>query len=662
MSSKRPTVRLDFGPLHYALRDSGTAGGGREAQKNVGERKQILRGITGVAQPGQVLAVIGPSGGGKTTLLNALAGRIRGADATGAPLLRGPVALNGRPRQAADSGAMKRLTGYVMQDDLLLSNLTVHETLFFTAMLRMPGTRAQKEAAVEDTIAALRLTGCQHSVIGAAGGPRRGISGGERKRVNIGNELLADPSLLLLDEPTSGLDSHTALALVRVLADLAAGKGHSRKRTVVVTLHQPSSQVYAAIDRVMLLAAGRTIFFGAAAGAPAHFAALGKPPRPHFNPADHMLDVVSEDPASTEALADAFAKQQLLTMALPPDAAAAAAVAVVPAGSLERALENGGSAGDDDGGLGVVVEAEKWTSSWLQQFLVLAQRSNKNQRGETIGYLNLINVGVITAVVSGLWWRRAASPSVGAVGDVTGYLFFTSVFWGFWPMFNSLSTFPAERAVMFRERASGSYRLSAYFVAKSLADVPLYIFMPLLYAIVTYPMVGLGWGDSGATFVCFCLTLLANSLCAQSMGIMVSCVVLDFKKAMVVAGCTMLAFMLCGGFYLDPRNIPPLLKWVPALSFTSYTFPALMLLVHKGAGDGASLGLEYACRTDTAAHAAVDAAKYGSSCPVSGQAVLDEQGIEGSAGTRCLVILLMLVIYRLIAYACLRFLHKPSHK
>ena len=117
-----------------------------------------------------------------------------------------------------------------------------------------------------------------------------------------------------------------------------------------------------------------------------------------------------------------------------------------------------------------------------------------------------------------------------------------------------------------------------------------------------------------------------------------------------------------GGFYLDPRNIPPLLKWVPALSFTSYTFPALMLLVHKGAGDGASLGLEYACRTDTAAHAAVDAAKYGSSCPVSGQAVLDEQGIEGSAGTRCLVILLMLVIYRLIAYACLRFLHKPSHK
>merc|ERR1740138_896147 len=108
----RPTVHLDFGPLHYSLRDSGQAqGGGTNQTLDQGKRKKILRGITGVARPGQVLAVIGPSGGGKTTLLNALAGRIRGVDAAGEPLLAGPVTLNGRARQDMDYGRMKRLTG-----------------------------------------------------------------------------------------------------------------------------------------------------------------------------------------------------------------------------------------------------------------------------------------------------------------------------------------------------------------------------------------------------------------------------------------------------------------------------------------------------------------------------------------------------------------------
>ena len=598
----RQSVRLEFGPLHYSV----AASQDKKAADN--EPKDILRGVSGVAAPGSLLAVLGPSGGGKTTLLNALAGRISD--------VRGPVLLNGARRSSEDVRALKRRTGYVMQDDLLLPNLTVRETLHFTAMLRMPGSHERKLAAVDATIEALRLRECEHTIIGMGGAPGsvRGISGGERKRVNIGNELLSDPSLLLLDEPTSGLDSATALMLVRVLKRLATAKSAGTAkdcaeaggsaRTIVATLHQPSSQVFAAVDTVMLLARGRTVYFGAAAGAVAHFTRLNFPCAPHFNPCDHMLEVVSAGESQAELLADAFdehlGKRQIevqhggeaegtdvedVTIAVCSGAACGSnPEQVINRGMLSFALSTALSAdasGARKGSTSAPYVEDKWASTWLQQWWLLMQRSAKNQRGETVGRLNLWNVGTITAVVSALWWRSAYAPHATDVNDVAGYLFFTSVFWAFWPMFNSLSTFPAERSVMFRERASGSYRLSAYFLAKSFSDVPLYIALPTLYTAVTYPAVGLSFSDGGVNFVRFLCVLLCNSLTAQSMGLMISCAVLDFKKSMVVCGCIMLTFMLCGGFYLDPRHIPTALAWLPKAGFTTFTFPALMMIVHS---------------------------------------------------------------------------------
>ena len=104
-------------------------------------------------------------------------------------------------------------------------------------------------------------------------------------------------------------------------------------------------------------------------------------------------------------------------------------------------------------------------------------------------------IGVIrhsrNAVVAGLWWQTAVDANENRIKDVQGYIFFSSVFWGFWPMFNALTTFPSERSVLVKERASGCYRLSAYFCAKSLSDVPLYTMMPTVYALVTFHCLGL---------------------------------------------------------------------------------------------------------------------------------------------------------------------------
>lgn len=225
--------------------------------------------------------MLGPSGSGKTTLLTALAGRLPGK-------ISGTISYNGR----AFSGSMKRKTGFVTQDDVLYPHLTVLETLTYTALLKLPSalTKSEKMEQAEMIIMELGLTRCRSSIIG---GPLlRGISGGERKRVSIGQEMLVNPSLLLVDEPTSGLDSTTAQRIVATLRWVARGG-----RTVVATIHQPSSRLFRMFDKVVVLSDGCPIYSGVANGAMDYFATIGYVPGFNLvNPADFLLDLANGMP------------------------------------------------------------------------------------------------------------------------------------------------------------------------------------------------------------------------------------------------------------------------------------------------------------------------------------------------------------------------------
>lgn len=239
--------------------------------------RTILNGVTGQVQPGEMLAILGPSGSGKSTLLTILAGRLQ-AKYTGSVLANG---------SRFTKPLLKRV-GFVTQDDVLYPHLTVRETLVFCAMLRLPRTltRSEKVQAAESVIAELGLGKCADTAVGNA--YVRGVSGGERKRVAIGHEMLVNPSLLILDEPTSGLDSTAAGRLVSTLGGLAR-KG----RAVVTSVHQPSSWVYQMFDSVMLLSEGNCVYFGKGRDAMDYFREVGFMPRFHVNPADFMLDLAN---------------------------------------------------------------------------------------------------------------------------------------------------------------------------------------------------------------------------------------------------------------------------------------------------------------------------------------------------------------------------------
>jgi len=251
--------------------------GGLLKKSKDSEEKMILKGITGMVQPGEVLAMLGPSGSGKTTLLTALGGRLGGR-------LAGTITYNGKPF----SNAMKRNTGFVTQDDVLYPHLTVTETLVFTALLRLPNSLSKEEKVqhAEAVITQLGLTKCNNSIVG--GERLRGISGGERKRVSIGQEMLINPSLLFLDEPTSGLDSTTAQRIVSTLWELSNGG-----RTVVMTIHQPSSRLFYMFHKVLLLSEGNPLYFGRGSEAVDYFSSIGYSPMVVMNPADFLLDLAN---------------------------------------------------------------------------------------------------------------------------------------------------------------------------------------------------------------------------------------------------------------------------------------------------------------------------------------------------------------------------------
>lgn len=245
------------------------------------EERVILKGVSGMVKAGEMLAMLGPSGSGKTTLLSALGGRLRG----GHNKLQGTVTYNNEPF----SNPMKRRTGFVTQDDVLFPHLTVTETLVFTALLRLPNTFTKQEKVLhaEAVISQLGLSKCKDSVVGGTL-LVRGISGGERKRVSIGQEMLINPSLLFLDEPTSGLDSTTAHRIVSTLWELA-----NAGRTVVMTIHQPSSRLYYMFYKVLLLSEGCTLFFGKGCEAMQYFSSIGYAPTLGMNPSDFLLDLAN---------------------------------------------------------------------------------------------------------------------------------------------------------------------------------------------------------------------------------------------------------------------------------------------------------------------------------------------------------------------------------
>jgi ABC-type multidrug transport system ATPase subunit/ABC-type multidrug transport system permease subunit len=283
--------------------------------------KEILAGIQGVAHPGELTAIMGASGAGKTSFLDILARKNKRGQTSGSFFVNG---------EKVTDTEFKSVVGFVDQEDTMLPTLTVHETILTSALLRLPRdmSKAAKEQRVFEVERQLGIHHIRDSLIGSEEGKGRGISGGEKRRVGIACELVTSPSILFLDEPTSGLDAYNAFNVIECLVTLAK----TYKRTVIFTIHQPRSNIVALFDRLILLAQGKVVYSGPFAQCQDYFDHVGYSCPPGFNIADFLVDLTMHA-ISTESVDDGTISADVASVG-PSSTRAVKSIASVSGGSI----------------------------------------------------------------------------------------------------------------------------------------------------------------------------------------------------------------------------------------------------------------------------------------------------------------------------------------
>ncbi|KAL1197407.1 ABC transporter G family member 15 [Cardamine amara subsp. amara] len=541
-----------------------------------GPTRRLLQRLNGYAEPGRIMAIMGPSGSGKSTLLDSLAGRLARN-----VIMTGNLLLNGK-KARLDYG----LVAYVTQEDILLGTLTVRETITYSAHLRLPSYISKEEVSdiVEGTIMELGLQDCSDRVIG--NWHARGVSGGERKRVSIALEILTRPQILFLDEPTSGLDSASAFFVIQALRNIARDG-----RTVISSIHQPSSEVFALFDDLFLLSSGESIYFGEAKSAVEFFAESGFPCPKKRNPSDHFLRCINSDFDTVTATLKG--SQRIQETPATSDPLMNLATSVIKARLVEnykrsKYAKSAKSAKSRIRELsnneGLEMEVRRGSeASWWKQLRTLTARSFKNMCRD-VGYywtriasyiVVSISVGTIFYDVGYSYTSILARVSCG--GFITGFMTFMSI--------GGFPSFLEEMKVFYKERMSGYYGISVYILSNYISSFPFLVSLSVITGTITYNLVKFRPGFSHYAF--FCLNLFFSVSVIESLMMVVASLVPNFLMGLITGAGLIGIIMMTSGFF---RLLPDLPKifWRYPVSYISYGSWAI-----QGGYKNDFLGLEF---------------------------------------------------------------------
>eukprot|EP01098_Paradermamoeba_levis_P014039 TRINITY_DN6586_c0_g6_i1.p1 TRINITY_DN6586_c0_g6~~TRINITY_DN6586_c0_g6_i1.p1 ORF type:complete len:649 (-),score=165.77 TRINITY_DN6586_c0_g6_i1:164-2110(-) len=587
-------------------------------------QKTIIKHITGMAPAGKLLAVLGPSGAGKTTFLDILAQRkSRGT-------ISGEIMVNGQPVNRTN---FRRYSGYVLQDDLLMGCLTVYETLKFAASLKLPGStpNSKVEEIVESIMAELGLDDIRDSKIGTEF--VRGISGGEKKRVCIGCELVTFPSLLFLDEPTSGLDSFSAFNLLTTLRNLA-----NRGRTIIFTIHQPSSEIYRLFDNILLVTeTGQLGYYGPADQAINYFSSVvGLKCDIFTNPCDFLLSAVSA--RSTQGTSQLEQVHHAI-----------------------RCYESSDLARDTLAHLGRFKESTRevrltevpikaFATSFFHQFAVLLKRSWLNFIRNPLESYVMFGINAVFGLMVGSIYFKIDRSQRG-VQDRLGGLFFILMNGGF-SCLGTLEIFIMERSIFIRERANGMYRPIAYFLSKIAVDLPQKTLPTLAFCVISYWMMGLN--SSVERFVYFLVINTLTTWISYAFCLAVSSFSSTFSLANIIAPAILVLMMLPSGFLQNAQNIPKYWYWLKYISLFKFGFEALTINEFKGQN--------FFCNEFELVPQNCTAMNVPCSCPViEGGQELDILSFDADFFVWNLLILGgMVAFYLVVAFFFIQFTHKEK--
>ncbi|XP_068242459.1 protein white-like [Palaemon carinicauda] len=572
--------------------------------------KHILKNVTGVCRPGELLAIMGASGAGKTTLLNCLTFR-----SDQALKIKGKLYVNG---QRVTPNLLTSRSAYVQQEDLFVGTLTVKEQLTFQANLRMDSGVSDRDrnARVEEVMVDLNLVKCANTLIGCPG-VIKGISGGEMKRLAFACEVVTDPPLMFCDEPTTGLDSFMAQNIVEVMRSLT-----QKGKTIISTIHQPSSEVFALFDRVLLMAEGRTAFLGSTENALHFFNGMGKVCPDNYNPADFFvgnLAIVPENENDCRdfvgSVCDAFEKSSW-----GQDISEVAA---------SNSKASAGSEGLKDLENTVEVAKSPYKVGWWSQFTpVLGRAIKENLRSKMVIRANLLQA-IVIGILIGLIYLDQEMDQDG-IQNMNGAMYIMITQTSTKSLFSVVNAFCGQLPIFLREHFNGMYRTDVYFVAKNIAEFPMTIVVPTVLISIAYFMIGLNPLAKKFFIALAVLIFVCNT--ATSFGVMLSCLAPNPKVALGLGSFLLIPFMVFGGFLLNSDSVPIYFIWIKYLSWFNYANEAL--IVNQWAGV-----YNISCPDESV------------TCLYDGESIIESLGYEeGTIGFNIGILFVLMIGLRLVAF------------
>ncbi|OWZ17807.1 Pleiotropic drug resistance protein transporter [Phytophthora megakarya] len=524
----------------------------------------LRKGVSGFALPGTITALMGSSGAGKTTLMDVIAGRKTGGD------IRGEILLNG---YAATDLAIRRATGYCEQMDIHSDSSTFREALTFSAFLRQGADvpDSEKYDSVNESLDLLDLNPIADRII-------RGSSTEQMKRLTIGVELAAQPSVLFLDEPTSGLDARSAKIImdgVRKVADTG--------RTIVCTIHQPSAVVFSVFDSLLLLKrGGEMVFFGdlgeKASNLVNYFESIDGVAKLENdnNPATRMLEVIGAGVGSDNG--DKIDFVELFKSS-------------IHARELEANLNREGISTPSSSVPALIFDKKRAASNTTQATFLFKRFFTIYWRTASYNLTRFL-ISIMLGLVFGIAYVGAEYSSYQGINSGLGMVFMTQSYMTFIVFSSVVPISIQERASFYRERSAQTYNAFWYFVGATLVEIPYCFVETLLFMIIYYPMVGF---TGGVQFLSYWVNLTGLVILQAYFGQLLAYLTPNLEVASVFVILINYVWITFTGFNPPVASIPRGYRWLYHLTPHKYTFASLIAIVFGDcpSSGGPSLGCRH---------------------------------------------------------------------
>ncbi|EGG22126.1 ABC transporter G family protein [Cavenderia fasciculata] len=502
----------------------------------------LLNKINGYIKPG-LTALMGASGAGKSTLLDVLSKR------KNAGIMSGMIKVNGVNINDLN---ISRFTAYVEQQDILSANLTIREAIEFSSNCRLPSSYSNSERAqmIDDILKVLNLTKMQHTKIGF--NPTMGISLANRKKVSIGIELASDPHLLFLDEPTSSLDSSGALKVMNCIRRIA-----ETGRTVICTIHQPSQQIFEQFDQLLMLCKGEVIYFGETGEGSKtilnYFEGLGYVmEEKDRNPSDYILEIAEQHHAGADPITSYIQSPQSKSVIQELQSNSVVPPTIEPPSYVGT-----------------------YAAPMSSQLRALLKRAWFNHiRRPTPIFIRFLR-SIVPALIVGTMFLRLDSDQSGARNKLS-MIFLSFLFAGM----ASIAKIPLvvqDRAIYYRDSASGCYPSYLYMIASFITDLPLMMMTAFCFWIPFFWLTGLDPGYGGWKFFFTLGVYLMVIACYDTMATMFALVLPTTPIATLLCGMGLNFLGLFGGFFIPKTDLPEAWKWMHYFAFTRYGLETLSL-------------------------------------------------------------------------------------